>query len=152
MLRLVGTLVSAQNPSLISLLLCSDICDILLVLEAVCSFFFFYCGEIYIGLPYSSSGEESAYNAGDQGSIPGSGRSSGEGNGNPLQCSCLKNLPFHRSPVQVGCMRQVLRAWCTGKTQRDGMGREVGGGSRMGNTCKSLADSCHCMAKTTIIL
>ena len=34
------------------------------------------------------------------------------------------------------------RAWCTGKTQRDGVEREVGGGIRMGNTCKSLADSC----------
>ena len=33
----------------------------------------------------------SAYNAGDPGSIPGSGRSPGEGNGNPLQYSCLKN-------------------------------------------------------------
>ena len=40
---------------------------------------------------------------------------------------------------------------CTGKTQRDGMGREVGGGFRMGNTCKSMADSCQCMAKTTTI-
>ena len=34
----------------------------------------------------------SAWNAGDQGSIPGSGRSPGEGNGNPLQYSCLENL------------------------------------------------------------
>ena len=32
-----------------------------------------------------------AYNAGDLGSIPGSGRSPGEGNGNPLQYSCLEN-------------------------------------------------------------
>ena len=36
-----------------------------------------------MGLPYSSDGKESAYNAGDLGSIPGSGRSPGEGNGNP---------------------------------------------------------------------
>ena len=33
----------------------------------------------------------SAYNVGDLGSIPGSGRSPGEGNGNPLQYSCLEN-------------------------------------------------------------
>ena len=33
----------------------------------------------------------SAYNVGDPGSIPGSGRSPGEGNGNPLQHSCLEN-------------------------------------------------------------
>ena len=38
-----------------------------------------------------SDGKESAYNAGDRGSIPGSGRSPGEGNGNPLQYSCLEN-------------------------------------------------------------
>ena len=33
---------------------------------------------------------------------------------------------------------------------RDGMWREVGGGFRMGNTCKSMADSCQCMAKTNL--
>ena len=38
-----------------------------------------------------SVGKASACNAGDPGSIPGSGRSSGEGNGNPLQHSCLEN-------------------------------------------------------------
>ena len=42
--------------------------------------------------------------------------------------------------------------WCTEKTQRDQMEREVGGGIGMGNTCKSMADSCQCMAKTTTIL
>ena len=41
--------------------------------------------------PGGSDGEASACNAGDQGSIPGSGRSPGEGNGNPLQYSCLEN-------------------------------------------------------------
>ena len=43
------------------------------------------------------------------------------------------------------------QGWCTGKTQRDRVGREVGGGIWMGNTCKSMADSCQCMAKTTTI-
>ena len=37
-------------------------------------------------------------------------------------------------------------------TLRDGMGREVGGGFRMGNTCTPMADSYECMAKTTTIL
>ena len=41
--------------------------------------------------PHSSVGKESVYNAGDPGSILGSGRSPGEGNGNPLQYSCLEN-------------------------------------------------------------
>ena len=42
-------------------------------------------------LPGGSDGKESACNAGDQSSIPSSGRSPGETNGNPLQYSCLKN-------------------------------------------------------------
>ena len=42
--------------------------------------------------PGGSDDKLSAYNAGDLGSIPGSGRSPGEGNGNPLQYSCLENL------------------------------------------------------------
>ena len=41
--------------------------------------------------PGGSDGKTSAYNAGDLGSIPGSGRSAGEGNGNPLQYCCLEN-------------------------------------------------------------
>ena len=41
--------------------------------------------------PGGSDGKESACNAGDHGSIPGSGKSPGEGNGNPLQCFCLEN-------------------------------------------------------------
>ena len=44
------------------------------------------------GLPGGSSGKESACNAGDPGSIPGSGRSPGGGHGYPLQYSCLGNL------------------------------------------------------------
>ena len=51
-----------------------------------------------------------------------------------------------------GMHETSAQGWCTGKTQRDGMGREVGGGIGMGNTCKSMADSCQCMAKTTTIL
>ena len=42
-------------------------------------------------LHYSSDGKKSACNIGDPGSIPGSERSSGEGNGNSLQYSCLEN-------------------------------------------------------------
>ena len=44
------------------------------------------------GLPGSSEGKATACKAGDADSIPGSGRSPGEGNGNPLQYSCLENL------------------------------------------------------------
>ena len=42
------------------------------------------------GFPGDSGGKDSVYNVGDLGSIPGSGRSPGEGNGNPLQYSCLE--------------------------------------------------------------
>ena len=44
-----------------------------------------------IDFPGGSDGKASAYNVGDLGSICGLGRSSGKGNGNPLQYSCLEN-------------------------------------------------------------
>ena len=49
----------------------------------------------FLGFPDVSAGKESIYNAGgtgNTGSIPGSGKSSGGGNGNPLQDSCLKKI------------------------------------------------------------
>ena len=52
--------------------------------------------------PHSSVGKESACSAGDAGSIPGSGRSPGEGNGNPLQFSCLEN------PMDRGAWRATV--------------------------------------------
>ena len=52
------------------------------------------------GFPGGSAGKESACNAGDPGLIPGSGRSLGEGNGNPLQYSCLGN-PMDRGAWQA---------------------------------------------------
>ena len=53
-----------------------------------------------MGFPHSSVGKESACSAGDLGLIPGSGRSPGEGNGNPLQYSCLEN-PMDRGAWQA---------------------------------------------------
>ena len=47
--------------------------------------------EASVDFPGGLDGKVSAYNAGDSGSIPGLGRSSGEGNSNPLQYSCLEN-------------------------------------------------------------
>ena len=52
------------------------------------------------GFPHSSVDKESTCNAGDPGSILGSGRSPGEGNGNPLQYSCLEN-PIDRGAWQA---------------------------------------------------
>ena len=47
---------------------------------------------VFLGFPFGSAGKEFSYNAGDLGSIPGLGRSPGEGNGYLLQYSCLENL------------------------------------------------------------
>ena len=51
------------------------------------------------GFPSGSDGKESACNVGNLGSIPGLGRSPGEGNGNPLQYSCMENPHGQRSLV-----------------------------------------------------
>ena len=69
---------------------------------------------------------------------------------NSIETSILSRVKQITSP---GWMHETnAQGWCTGKTQRDGIGREAGEGIRMGNTCKSMADSCQCMAKTTTIL
>ena len=79
----------------------------------------------------------------------------GEGEGrmfweNSIETSILSRV---KQTISPGWMHETsAQGWCTGKTQRDGMGREVGGGIGMGNTCKSMADSCQFMAKTTTIL
>ena len=54
-------------------------------------------------LPGGSDGKASVYNAGDLGSIPGLGRSAGEGNGNPLQYYCLEN-PWTEEPGRLQSM------------------------------------------------
>ena len=79
----------------------------------------------------------------------------GEGEGgmfreNSTETCILSRVKQITSP---GWMHETsAQGWCTGKTQRDGMRREVGVGIGMGNTCKSMADSWQCMAKTTTIL
>ena len=52
-----------------------------------------------MGFPRGSAGTESACNVGDLGLIPGLGRSPGEGNGNPLQYTCLE-IPMNRGDWQ----------------------------------------------------
>ena len=79
----------------------------------------------------------------------------GEGEGgmfreNSIETSIPSRVKEITSP---GWMHETsAQGWCTGETQGDGMGREVGGGIGLGNTCKSMADSCQYMAKTTTIL
>ena len=57
-----------------------------------------------------SDGKESACSAGDQGSIPGSGSSPREGNGNPLQYSCLE------SPINVGACQAIVHGAAKSRT------------------------------------
>ena len=67
-----------------------------------------------------------------------------------IETSILSRVKQITSP---GWMHETsAQGWCTGKTQRDRVEREVGGGIGMGNTCKSMTDSCQCMAKPTTIL
>ena len=66
----------------------------------------------------------------------------GEGEGgmiweNGIETCILSYAKRIASPGSI----QDAQGWCTGMTQRDGMGREVGGGFRMGNTCIPVADS-----------
>ena len=79
----------------------------------------------------------------------------GEGEGgmfreNSIETCILSSVKQITSPGWVH--ETSARTWCTGKTQRDQVEREVGGGIGMGSTCKSMADSCQCMTKTTTIL
>ena len=66
---------------------------------------------IKVGFPHSSVGKESACNAGDSGSILGLGRSPGEGNGNPLQNSCLDN------PMDRGAWRATVHGVTKSRTR-----------------------------------
>ena len=69
---------------------------------------------------------------------------------------------FERTACMLAIVKQITSpgwmhetsawAWCTGKTQRNRVEREVGGGIGMGNTCKPMADSCQCMTKPTAML
>ena len=79
----------------------------------------------------------------------------GEGKGRMFQEKSIKTCILSRVKqiTSPGLMHETsARTWCTGKTQRDWVEREVGGVIGMGNTCISKADSCQCMTKTTTIL
>ena len=64
-----------------------------------------------MGCPGSSAGKEYPRNAGDSGSIPGSGRSAGEGIGYPLQYSCLEN------PMDGGAWWAAVHGVAEGRTR-----------------------------------
>ena len=79
----------------------------------------------------------------------------GEGEGgmfreNSIETCILSRMNQITSPGEMH--ETSARAWCTEKTQREQVEREVGGGIGMGNTCKTMADSCQCMTKPITIL
>ena len=79
----------------------------------------------------------------------------GEGEGGMFCENSIKTCILTRVKqiISPGWMHETSAwGWYTGKTQRDEVGREVGERIRMGNTCKSMTDSCQCMTKTTTIL
>ena len=73
----------------------------------------YFCSyrRLLIHFPGGSDGKESACSAGDPGFIPGLGRSVGEGNGNPLQCSCLGN------PMDGGAWQAPVHGVTKSRTQ-----------------------------------
>ena len=81
--------------------MCICVCGASLYVHYACLYLFILCMFIFVyilGFPHISVSKESAGSAGDPGSILGSGRSPGEGNGNPLQYLCLENLTLQFSP------------------------------------------------------
>ena len=79
----------------------------------------------------------------------------GEGKGGMFQENSIKTCILTRVKqiTSPGWMHETsAQTWCTGKSQRDQVKREVGGGIGIGNICISKADSCQCMTKTTTIL
>ena len=73
----------------------------------------------------------------------------GEGKGGMIWENGIETckLSYVKRTASPGSMHDTARAWCTGMTRRDGMGRDAGGGFKMGNTCTPMADSSQCMAK-----
>ena len=70
----------------------------------------------------------------------------GDGEGGMFREICIETSILSRVKqiISPGWMHETCaQGWCTGKTQRDGMEKEAVGRIEMGNTCKSMADSCH---------
>ena len=70
----------------------------------------------------------------------------GEGEGGMILENGIETciISYVKRIASPGLMYVIQDAWgwCTGMTQRDGMGKEVGEGVRMGNTCTPVVDSC----------
>jgi len=87
-----------------------------------------------LGFPGSSAGKESTCNAGDPGSIPGSGRSPGEGIGYPLQYSWASLVAQLVSACNAGDLGSI-----------PGLGRSTGEGNGYPLQCSHLEKSMNCI-------
>ena len=74
--------------------------------------------------------------------------SEGEGEGGMIWENGIETciLSCKKRITSLGWIQDAW-GWRTGMTQRDDMGREVGGGFRVGNSCTHVVDSCQCMPK-----
>ena len=79
---------------------------------SVIKYIFTHAFPYYSDFPGGSEGKASAYNVGDLGLNPGSGRSPGEGNSNPLQYSCLEN------PMDRGAWQTTVHGVAMSRTRR----------------------------------
>ena len=85
---------------------------------------------LFIGFPGGSVGKESAWNAGDTGSIPRSGLSPGKGHGDPIQNSCLENpmdsrawqATVHRVAKSGTWLKQLSIPFCAGEDSWESLG------------------------------
>ena len=78
----------------------------------------------------------------------------GEGEGGMFRENSIETCILSRVKqiTSSGWMHETIaRVWCSGRTQRDQVEREVGGGIGMGNTCKPMSVSFQCMTKSTTI-
>ena len=99
-------------------MVCSNLCLQCLQVTVLFFYWFLYgicshltCGEVFVGFFGGLGGKESACSAGDPGSVLGSGRFPGEGNGYPLQYSCLENS-MDRGAWQA-IVHGVAKSWNT---------------------------------------
>ena len=106
--------ISSYSKSVMPFLSCFSALDLFPYPLEVFAVLSFICTALRsaLGFPGVLDSERSAFNAGDPDLIPGSGRSPGEGNGNPLHYSCLKN-PVDRGAWQA-TVHGIAKLWYTG--------------------------------------
>ena len=88
---------------------CTHYIQIYYTIHIMSKLYIYLCAYVFMGFPGGSDGKEGACNAGDLGSVPGLGRSSGEGNGYSLQFSCLESPMDRRAWLSI--VHEVAQSW-----------------------------------------